>query len=265
MVTQKFSPQNERIREVIETIKKQQGLSNARVAALLGVDPSAISQLLSGRSKKPSHRTLDKLETVFRVNPDFIRTGAEPKFVGDIASRAVESDHADAIRRRVVAMRDHLGLTQTELSERTGIPRTSFVLFERPEGRTPTTEHLIALWDHFGVNPAWVLVGYGAMIVRASDKSAAPSATSFQQELVLLQKGYVDVLERNAELGGKLERLEQVTQKLRELEGINKDDQALLVALRSLPAEIQDTWRQMLLTQAASSHAQEEGRRSSGR
>lgn len=66
------TPFNERVRYVINIIKKQNMLTQNSIAKRIGISGAALSDLLSGKSKSAAGTTLKALEVEFGVNPEWL-------------------------------------------------------------------------------------------------------------------------------------------------------------------------------------------------
>ncbi|WP_025184185.1 helix-turn-helix domain-containing protein [Leptospira interrogans] len=67
---------NSRIKKIYEN----SGLTQIDFAAKLGISHGSLNDLLTGRSKKPSHKTILAMRTEFNINPLWLLTGEGSMF-----------------------------------------------------------------------------------------------------------------------------------------------------------------------------------------
>ena len=93
------------MKEKLELLIKKEKLTAGRLAELLEVQPSRISQLKSGRNKQPSFDIIQKILQRFpHINPDWLlldsdrmyREGYEPREEADNQNRSNEMDSTTA-------------------------------------------------------------------------------------------------------------------------------------------------------------------------
>ncbi|EMN90901.1 helix-turn-helix domain-containing protein [Leptospira weilii] len=70
---------NSRIKKIYE----DSGLTQIDFATKLGISHGSLNDLLTGRSKKPSHKTILAMRTEFNINPLWLLTGEGPMFASE--------------------------------------------------------------------------------------------------------------------------------------------------------------------------------------
>lgn len=88
------------------------------------------------------------------------------------------------IGRRLAAARERVRLSQNEFAERMGISPRAYQNYERGEREVPATV-LRLLYESFGVDPLWVLIGPGT---DPSGRDAAVSPDLVEQIVVAVEQ-----------------------------------------------------------------------------
>lgn len=133
--------------DVFEQLCNQRNITPTQVARDNGLTQQTVSHWKT-RGSTPKAETVQKLADYFGVSVDYL-LGLRP-LPDDIAKVFLGRD----IGLNLKDLRKAKGLTQKELSEKTGIPLTDIQLFERGAGKYfPTEDELLRLSEVFGIVP----------------------------------------------------------------------------------------------------------------
>ncbi len=114
------------MKDKISYLMKSENLSNTRFAEILGIQPSAVSHLVSGRNK-PGYDLLQRILRRFpRINPDWLLLDAEEPYRHDID---------DNISDMSGVSEGELPLNEISLSETSPSQSSKKIAFELPINR----------------------------------------------------------------------------------------------------------------------------------
>jgi len=154
---------------ILEQISRGRGITFRELAELLEISPSAVSQQLHGRSKKPGPRTLRALQRQFAVNPNWILTGEGNRWLTPEQETQQWADAlglvTDAPLRlgsRLKFLREILMMDAAAMAELVGTTPGAWEAIEE-DRRTPTVRHLHALCLKRKVNLNWLVTGAGSL------------------------------------------------------------------------------------------------------
>lgn len=84
-------------------------------------------------------------------------------------SRLLTDKQDSAVGHRLLLVREAFDLTQTQMADRLGITLRAYANYERGE-REMALAVLHSLYQRFGVDPVWVIVGPGTEVVMAGQR-----------------------------------------------------------------------------------------------
>jgi transcriptional regulator with XRE-family HTH domain len=129
----------ERLRLVRE---REDDMSQSALARLVGMTPSAISQIESGTSKKPSADNLMPIAKALRVNPEWLMTGKGYTYT------------IDTLGDRIHAARMESGMTMAQVASKGRWAEGDFLRWENDEEVPPkkTINYMANILDF---HPDW--------------------------------------------------------------------------------------------------------------
>lgn len=201
------------ISERIKQLRKALKLTQTEFANKLGVTMRGLQLWEHGHSGL-KESSLRLMETLFNVNPEWLREGKGEMFNADMPACAGS---------RIKELRKYLKLNQTEFANKLGITMQGLQLWEY--GKSGIKESSLRLIEsQFDVNPEWLREGKGEMFMtdealqKTVNQMGLKSITDIPEERIPKYAGYY-INKRNIE------------------EPDGKQEDLVLALFRALPAD----------------------------
>jgi len=145
----------EKFHEKLKTLRKKKGITQQKVAHLLGTVQGVYSKWERG-VYEPNYENLSMLSCIFDVSIDFLLSD----YIEISKDKYLEMQESDLIisnvfPQRLKEIRIKRGLTQTELGEKVGVKQSTFTNWENGK-REPNFEIVIKLADLLEVSVDWL-------------------------------------------------------------------------------------------------------------
>ena len=145
----------EKFHEKLKTLRKKKGITQQKVAHLLGTVQGVYSKWERG-VYEPNYENLSMLSCIFDVSIDFLLSD----YIEISKDKYLEMQESDLIisnvfPQRLKEIRIKKGLTQTELGEKVGVKQSTFTNWENGK-REPNFEIVIKLADLLEVSVDWL-------------------------------------------------------------------------------------------------------------
>ena len=145
----------EKFHEKLKTLRKKKGITQQKVAHLLGTVQGVYSKWERG-VYEPNYENLSMLSCIFDVSIDFLLSD----YIEISKDKYLEMQESDLIisnvfPQRLKEIRIKRGLTQTELGKKVGVKQSTFTNWENGK-REPNFEIVIKLADLLEVSVDWL-------------------------------------------------------------------------------------------------------------